>query len=245
MALDLKEKIKICKEIGFNHIEVGIDHLEEWEFVYEEKESIQRNGMTLGVHMPMELNACENINYIQKYWMKFFIDHYNKGREINVKYYNLHLGYGLKNKVKKYREKYLENALYFFYTLLEKIKDADIYIENTYSHEGDLINLGNKVVDFQYIFKKIHKNNFGFCYDTGHALIDKDDYISSLNNHIKLLHLNDNDGKEDLHLGLNENGRLKETEIQYLLKLENLQYMVLEMDKKFLKNSKKIISKNL
>ena len=44
---------------------------------------------------------------------------------------------------------------------------------------------------------------FGFCLDTGHALISSqilDDFITALGSRIKAFHVNDNDGRYDLHL---------------------------------------------
>lgn len=245
MYFELGEKINICKELGFNHIEVGIDNLNEWDFLYDQKENLKKSDISIGIHMPMELNSCEIIKYVNDYWMEFFIENYNKGKLLDVKYYNLHLGYGIKNKVKKYREKYIENSLYFFYNLMQKIDDVDIYIENTYSQEGDIVNLGNSIEDFNYIFKNIQNTSLGFCYDTGHNLINKDEYINKLKDRIKLVHLSDNDGISDLHLGLSEYGLLSEDEIRYILKLKNLNYVVLEMNNQFFKNSKKIIFKNM
>lgn len=245
MYFELNEKILICKELGFNHIEVGIDNLKDWDFLFEQKENLKKNDISIGIHMPMELNPCEIIKYINDYWIKFFIENYNKGKLLNVKYYNLHLGYGIRNKVEKYRKNYMNNALYFFYNILKNIKDVDINIENTYSINGDIVNIGNKVDDFNYIFKNIVSNNLGFCYDTGHYLINEDRYIEDLSERIKLIHLSDNDGKEDLHLGLCENGLLRKEDIKKLLKSKNLDYIVLEMDKNFFESSKKIILESL
>ncbi|SHJ90788.1 sugar phosphate isomerase/epimerase family protein [Tepidibacter formicigenes] len=245
MAYDIKEKIDICKELGFNHIEVGIDNLEDWDFLYEEKEELKKNDISIGVHMPMELNTCESIKYIRKCWIDFFIENYKKGKILDVKYYNLHLGYGLKNRVKNYREKYLNNTLCFFQKVLENITNAEIYIENTYVSEGHLVNLGDNVNDFEYIFKNVKKDNFGFCYDSGHNLINSDDYVNKLSSYIKLIHLSNNDGKSDLHLGLSEIGLLSEEDIKYLLNLKSVKYIVLEMNEKFFQSSKNIIFKNL
>lgn len=245
MAYDIKEKIEICKELKFNHIEVGIDNLEDWNFLYEQIEKLKRNDISIGIHMPMELNTCETVKYINKCWVDFFLENYKRGKLLNVKYYNLHLGYGLKNRVKKQRKNYLDNTVHFLLMLIKKMTDIDIYIENTYSLDGDLVNLGNDAGDFEYIFKNVKSENLGFCYDTGHNLIDKSDYLNKLHSYIKLIHLSDNDGKSDLHMGLNENGLLREEDIKYLLKLKNVKYIVLEMDKKFFQTSKNIILKNL
>lgn len=247
MAYEIKEKIKICEKLGFNHIEVGIDNLEDWNYLYHNKDEFIKNDISIGVHMPMELNTCDPIKMANKFWLDYFYENYKKGKVLNVRYYNLHLGYGLKNKVEKDRIGYLNNTANFLLQFLNNIDDVDIYIENTYSKNGDLINLGNMMSDFEYLFKNVTKYNLGFCYDTGHNLINKDEYLNILSEKIRLVHLSDNDGNEDLHLGLSENGLITEKDIKDIVEIKKNKYLVFEMNTKYLNESldlyKKIFKK--
>jgi len=52
-----------------------------------------------------------------------------------------------------------------------------------------------------------------------------------------LVHLSDNDGTEDLHLGLSENGLLTEKDIKDILEIKNNKYLVFEMNTKYLNES--------
>ncbi|MEJ8554120.1 sugar phosphate isomerase/epimerase family protein [Tepidibacter sp. Z1-5] len=237
MAYEIKEKIKICQKLRFNHIEVGIDNLEDWNYLYQNKDELIKNDISIGIHMPMELNTCDPIKMANEFWLDYFHENYKKGKILNVRYYNLHLGYGLKNKVKNNRIGYLNNTINFLLKLLNNIDDVGIYIENTYSKNGDLINLGNKASDFEYLFKNVTQYNLGFCYDTGHNLINKDDYLNRLSDNIRLVHLSDNDGSEDLHLGFSENGLLTKKDIEEILEIKNNKYLVFEMNTKYLNES--------
>ncbi len=237
MAYQIKEKIKICQKLKFNHIEVGIDNLEDWDYLYHNKDEFTKNDISIGIHMPMELNTCDPITRANEFWLDYFHENYKKGKTLNVKYYNLHLGYGIENKVKKNRIDYLNNTISFLLKILNNVDDVDIYIENTYSKNGDLINLGNKVADFEYLFKNVTKYNLGFCYDTGHNLINKDNYLSRLSDNVRLVHLSDNDGNDDLHLGLSEDGLLTEKDIIDILEIKNNKYLVFEMNTEYINES--------
>ncbi|OPJ55805.1 sugar phosphate isomerase/epimerase family protein [Alkalithermobacter paradoxus] len=243
MAWDLDSKIYICKEIGFDHIEVGIDCEDDFEFIYSNLEKIKKQDISVGIHLPMEINTCEVVEDIRNCWVDFVINLYNKGKGIDIKYYNLHLGYGMAHKVLKHRETYLKNSLCFFNKILKYINSTDIYVENTYSKNGELVNIGNDYKDFKYIFDNISSEKFGFCYDSGHDLINQSHYLQSLSYCTRLIHLSDNDGKEDLHLGLSENGLLGEEKIREILNLRSVKYVILEMNEKYFKDSKKIINK--
>ena len=41
----------------------------------------------------MELNTCENIDYIRNSWIEFVEKLYENVKDLNIKYFNLHLGY--------------------------------------------------------------------------------------------------------------------------------------------------------
>lgn len=42
MAYEIEEKIKICQKLRFNHIEVGIDNLEDWNYLYQNKDELKK-----------------------------------------------------------------------------------------------------------------------------------------------------------------------------------------------------------
>lgn len=227
LLFNLEEALSLCEEIpSIKHIELGIDNLEECNELYRYKEKIDKLNISLSIHLPMELNSCENINYINNSWVKFILNINEKLSDFDIKYYNFHLGYAISNRLKNNRNKYLDNSIKFINNVLDN--DINISIENVYSNEGDFSNLGNKSYDFEYIFNRINNNKLSFCYDTGHYLINKDDYINKLRDKINVIHLSDNDGVEDIHIGIG-NGTLSKIHIKKVIDLSP-KYLILEIN---------------
>lgn len=226
LLFNIEEALKICestKEI--THLEIGIDNISECSELRKYKQRISKLGLSIGIHLPMELNTCENIEYIRASWISFIEKIELELKEFDIRYFNLHLGYVMTNRLKKNRDKYLDNSVDF----LNKINtDSYICIENTYSKSGDFSNIGNISYDFEYIFKRIKNSKICFCYDTGHCLIDEDDYLNNLKDKIKLIHLSDNDGINDIHVGIGR-GILSEESVKEVLKLD-AEYLVLEIN---------------
>ena len=167
LTFNLKEALKICennKEI--NHIEIGIDNINDCEEVKKYEKEIKKLNLTIGIHLPMELNSCENIEFIRNKWTQYIITLDEKLSFLQTSYYNMHLGYVMANRLTKNKLKYLDNTIKFFDKLYDE-KKLPITIENTYTKGGDFFNMGTEVEDFIYIFKK-HRN-LNFCYDTGQS----------------------------------------------------------------------------
>ena len=98
----------------------------------------------------------------------------------------------------------------FLDTMLPIAKEVGIIvcIENLYdsvgSHlvEGSCCNAAKAAERIDRINEKYHAEVLGFCFDTGHANllgIDFEDFITTLGHRLKVLHIHDNDGRQDLH----------------------------------------------
>lgn len=239
LLYNLEDALEICDRIeSINHIEIGVDNISQCIDLYRYKDRIEKMNLSIGIHLPMELNTCENIEFIRDKWVEFIYEMKSELSNFDIKYFNLHLGHVMTNRLTKNRNKYLDNSIKF----LQKISlyiDENISIENVYTKYGDYSNLGNLVNDFEYIFSKI-QNNITFCYDTGHDLINKSDYLEKLQNKISVIHLSDNDGLEDTHIGIGR-GVLPKGTIRKVLDL-NPEYLVLEIDYKYIEESIKIIN---
>lgn len=83
-----------------------------------------------------------------------------------------------------------------------------ICIENLYDSmgghlvEGPCCNVKKAVERIDRFNEKHHAEVLGFCFDTGHANligIDFEDFITTLGHRVKVLHIHDNDGRQDLH----------------------------------------------
>lgn len=233
LLFNIEEALELCNKIDkINHLEIGIDNLSECEALYKYKDKINRLGLTVGIHLPMELNTCENIEYINHSWVNFIKDMHESLKEFKIKYFNLHLGYIMTNRLKNNRQKYLNNSIKFIDSITI---DTDICIENVYCKKGNFSNIGNISYDFEYIFSMVKNSKLYFCYDTGHNLIDSDDYIDKLKQKIKVIHLSDNDGIEDTHIGIGM-GLLSKEQIKEVLDL-NPEYLILEISYGYIKDT--------
>lgn len=236
---EINKAIEICKINDFiNHIEVGIDNLYECKAVLNYIEEFKSNDISIGIHLPMELNTCENIEYIRNSWVKYIEEVKEKLNPLDIKYFNIHLGYVIKTRFDKNKNKYLDNTVDF----IEKINvSSKVFIENTYTKGGDICNIGTTVDEFEYIFNNITRKNTGFCYDTGHNLINSDKYIYNLREKINLVHLSDNNGIVDSHDGIGT-GKLDLEEVRDLINLEP-EFIVLEVRHENINESIKIVER--
>ena len=96
---------------------------------------------------------------------------------------------------KKYKTTWLDYNIDFFRTLLIDNPNLNIYIENMFDSTPEyLLDLSKELCDL---------DNYGVCLDYAHANISPMDpsiWVNTLSSYIKHIHLNDNDGKNDLHL---------------------------------------------
>ena len=135
-----------------------------------------------------------------------------EGKEFLKKQIDLFLAMGVKNAVLhcdslSWREdrdfsdeEKIEENCKALSELLDYVKDSDMVIclENLIS-----TNFVNHVDGLLYFINRFDSKNLGICLDTGHLnLRDKDqvNFIRKAGNHIKALHLADNQGQNDQHL---------------------------------------------
>jgi len=231
LPFNLEEALDICeKNKKIDHIEVGLDNLEDVEVLKKYKAKIENLNLSVSIHLPMELNTCENIKYIRNSWIDFICKINDAlSDDFDIKYYNLHLGYVMTNRLDRNRQKYLKNTVEFLndIKLNKKLNGRILSIENTYSKRGDFSNIGDRVDDFNYIFNNIINNGVYFCYDIGHELISKNDYTEVFDM-TKIIHFSDNNGIDDLHLGYKK-GVLTDEIFDKIEKI-NPNYLILEID---------------
>lgn len=234
LVSNMKEGIEFCKNNSIiSHMEIGVDSLSDCDELRKYAQELIEMGLTIGIHLPLEVNTCEDIEMIRHKWVHFVKQIFKETSYLSPKYYNLHLGYGLKSSLNRDRIKYLRNTVEFLDDLYDE-KQINLTIENTYTKNGEVCSIGTRVEDFEYIFEHTKNNNVKFCYDTGHDLINRSNYFK-LWNKFKVVHLSDNDGSIDQHLGIS-NGQLSEYMIRKALS-SNGEYIVLEMQLMYVKDS--------
>ncbi len=105
-------------------------------------------------------------------------------------------------RLKDFREsQYIENWLCrneeFFREVLNKYQEQHVFIENMFDEAPDiLLCLAQRLKD---------EPRFGVCLDYAHAALSKADgkkWVEELAPYISHMHINDNDGENDMHLEL-------------------------------------------
>ncbi|MDR0880616.1 MAG: TIM barrel protein [Clostridioides sp.] len=234
----LDSALDICEEYDIiEHIEIGVDNTDDCNALKGYASRIKSLGLSIGIHLPLEFNPCEKIESIRRDWLCFFWSLYDIIEENfeEVGYYNFHLGHVMTSRLKCDRDAYLCYIKEFLFNLRAV---STVTIENTYSKGGDFSNIGNLSRDFEYIFREAHGvkfDNIYFCYDTGHNLIDRGEYLENLKYKIKTVHLSDNDGVDDLHQGIGK-GKLSTKDIFETLNLDP-DFLVLEVKEEDLRES--------
>ena len=65
LKFNLEDALNICKKNKkISHIEMGIDNLEDVESLKKYKDEINKLNLSISIHLPMELNTCEDIKFI-------------------------------------------------------------------------------------------------------------------------------------------------------------------------------------
>ena len=106
LLFNLDEALEICSNIDeINHIELGLDNLDECMILYKYKDKFDKLNLSLGIHLPMELNPCDNIKYIRNSWIDFINTMNDNLKEFNIKYFNMHLGYVITDRLYKNRDR--------------------------------------------------------------------------------------------------------------------------------------------
>ncbi len=100
---------------------------------------------------------------------------------------------------KIYRDNWLSKNAAFFRKVCGEFPEMNLYMENMFDRcPDDLCKLAEALKDVP---------NFGICFDYAHAFISGLEMIKwceSLGPYIKHVHINDNDGVQDLHLAVGD-----------------------------------------
>ena len=98
-----------------------------------------------------------------------------------------------------YRNNWINKNEEVFRRICAQYPSMNVYMENMFDTEPDEIaNLAERMTDVE---------NFGVCFDYAHAFLTNTPLIvwaEALSPYIKHVHINDNDGKNDLHLALGD-----------------------------------------
>lgn len=99
----------------------------------------------------------------------------------------------------RYKERVVTYTVAFLKKMLENYPNHNIYMENMFDNEpGILLEISQSLKEYP---------NYGVCLDYAHANISSTPlsyWVEQLHPYIRHIHINDNDGKHDLHLAVGE-----------------------------------------
>lgn len=115
-------------------------------------------------------------------------------KELGVRGVIFHTGLIASLNLDYYVQGWLQEEEALIRTLVNRYPGIEIYMENTFELEPDLlIQLAERLKDVQ---------EFGLCLDYAHAVLTKtpvEEWVQKMAPYVKHIHLNDNDLKSDLH----------------------------------------------
>ncbi len=99
----------------------------------------------------------------------------------------------------RYKERVVSYTAAYLKELLQEYAGISIYLENMFDNDPEILReISEELTDFE---------NYGVCLDYAHANISATPlsvWVERLRPYIRHLHINDNDGKSDLHLAVGE-----------------------------------------
>lgn len=226
LAKDLKIKLDLLTKIKnkIDYLEIGVDRLTDWKYI--KRYSDELKNFEINIHLPLDIG---NFIYKKNYFEKIIKLNLKLGRNYNVVYYNMHLG-----------KKIYEDEMKNLDMIVEKLNNINnlainefITIENIYQDNM----LGTTKVEFDYIIKNTKNKNIKFCYDIGHDFITKEYFCNNsyILKNTKVIHLSNNNGEIDQHLGINllENDIVHKEYLKNLIELSK-DYYLLEVEDKYI-----------
>ena len=106
-----------------------------------------------------------------------------------------HTNYLSDFKSLSYRDQWVEGNIRYWGNICAEYPDVNIYLENMFDESPELLSrVAQGLKDVP---------NFGVCLDIAHAFLSDvpvNEWLNALAPYVKHIHINDNDGKEDLHL---------------------------------------------
>ncbi len=249
-----EESILFAKENGFNHVEVDLFKHPLERFSTERIKKIvklsEENQVSLSVHTPYSMNPAERFSTIREAYKLYFLKAIEFTSAINGKWLTIHLGYHIgfprdKFKAFKRTKQFIEEMLVH----CDK-KKVPLAIENVnpMPMNGELFYIGDSIAELKELFESWNSEYAKFCLDIGHAHTAEGvvQYVNAFKDKLVGIHVHDNHGEQDEHLGVGEGNIDWKTVLHSLKKVKNDVPLNLEIyDDKLKIKSKNIIEKIL
>lgn len=190
-------KNRFCPELGMDS---EILDMAEPGWHVRKAEALINRGLTASVHMPfMDLNPGSPDRLIRRASSERLDKAAILARHYHPKHIIIHSGYRPGAYGDQY-SRWLENSVETWSHFLDLVPDIPVYMENVYEQEA------SQLQDLLTAFD----GRVGFCFDLGHWFSfgqgerkqDLRYWLQSMAPFLRHLHLHDNAGSKDEHLGL-------------------------------------------
>ena len=166
------------------------------------------SGISTSFHSYGYLNLSEPNETIRSSMLKVGYETIGLLHYINGEFVNFHLGYSLSSGVSKEDLLQVARESVFKLAYFAQQYQVEVHIENDIFLKGG-ISLGTSLFDLLSVINKGPRNLF-ICYDIGHANLTMNipyTYHEILN-HIKSMHVHNNDALEDQHKAFGDEGSI-------------------------------------
>ena len=197
--IDFLEKYDIGLEIVLFASPYCLDKQDEFIDIYKEELGNLYNKIEIGIHGPYaDLCTGTRDNLIAQVTNHRMQQAYDVAKKMDANYVVYHNGYY--PKTYSYEEWMQRTPNYWKNFLKDKKNDEiKIHIENVHEDESYVINA---------LMDEIYDEKTSACLDIGHvnaySKIDVEEWIQSLGNYMKHMHIHNNYGDKDSHLAINK-----------------------------------------
>lgn len=236
--IDLLKKYEIGLEIVLFASPYCLDNQDEFIETYKEELGDLYGKIDIGLHGPyVELCPGTRDNLIAQVSNYRMQQSYDVAKKMNASYLVYHNGYY--PKTYSYIE-WMQNAPEYWNNFKANKKDDDIkiHIENVFESDYFIMN---------ELMEEISDEKTSVCLDVGHvnvySRIDVKEWMRKLRRYIKHMHIHNNCGDRDTHLGINK-GELDIIEILNMVKEKDISIALEINNVDELKESLDILYKN-
>jgi len=179
----------------------------------EKCKALRLEGWELSFHAYPMLNFGESVAPVHTLWTDLGKETLELVSSCGGRFCVFHAGYLQTKPTPANRAKGLNMLTESLEEMLVTCEDLGVglHLENIYSAMpgSELIRLCDSSADFDYLCNILTSEQFGICFDYGHASIFSDT-SAILRQHLPLvrsLHLHENDGQKDVHLPMGATGK--------------------------------------
>ena len=184
--------------MGVESIDFSIsDNLDRFsESIDAYREKLKRMGTKeLTLHGSfLDVNPAAYDSLVREATMKRFSQCYQAGLLLGAKKIVFHSGM---NPYVYYKQGWADQVSRFFSEFMESRQELEVVLENVFDDDWELL------LD---VYRKVDRPNFKLCLDIGHAhcysSVDVIDWAKALAPYVTHVHVHDNLGDRDAHIGL-------------------------------------------